>query len=64
MNIITLQEVELLAALLARAGVTEIEAIWANTTLNRLRLFATGLEAPNHQDDQFDQDDRHDDEPL
>jgi len=35
---LTLHEIELLAQLLARAGVTEIEAIWANALLAKLRV--------------------------
>jgi len=35
---ITLHEIDLLAQLLARAGVTEIEAIWANALLAKLRV--------------------------
>jgi len=34
---LTLQEVELLATLLQRAGVTPIEAMWANMVLNKIR---------------------------
>jgi len=34
---ITLKEIELLASLLSRAGVTQIEAIWANMILEKLR---------------------------
>lgn len=45
---ITLQEVEMLASLLARAGVTEIEAVWANTTLGKLRKLA--LEAQEQKE--------------
>jgi len=43
---ITLQEVELLAMLLARAGVNQIEAVWANEFLNRLRELARRPAAP------------------
>ena len=46
---ITLHEVELLAALLARAGVTEIEAMWANVVLGKLRKLA--IEAQEKKDD-------------
>lgn len=38
---ITREEVELLATLLARAGVTQIEALWANNVLNQLRVLAS-----------------------
>lgn len=34
---ITVQEVEMLAGLLQRAGVTQIEAAWANSIMDRLR---------------------------
>ena len=37
---INLQEVELLATILQRAGVTQIEAIWLNDLVNRLRMVA------------------------
>lgn len=36
-TMVTIVEIELLAGLLARAGVTQIEAIWCNTVLERLR---------------------------
>ena len=39
----TLQEIELLAGLLSRAGVTQIEALFANSLLERLRAAAQGL---------------------
>ena len=38
---LTIQEVELLAMLLGRAGVTPIETMWANMVLNKLRAIAT-----------------------
>lgn len=41
---ITPAEVEMLAALLARAGVTPIEAAWANGMLNKLRALAKATE--------------------
>lgn len=34
---ITIQELELLASILGRAGVTPIEVIWINETLDKLR---------------------------
>lgn len=34
---LTIQEVELLATILQRAGVTQIEALWVNGILDRLR---------------------------
>jgi len=37
---LTSEEVELLATLLARAGVNAYEAAWANTILDRLRVLA------------------------
>jgi len=47
---ITLQEVEMLAALLQRAGVNRYEAIWANTTMNKLRAIAAEAEAEAKQE--------------
>ena len=41
---ITPAEVEMLATLLARAGVTPIEATWANNMLNKLRVLAKATE--------------------
>lgn len=38
---LTPHEIDLLAMLLARAGVTEIEALWANALLNKLRAIAS-----------------------
>lgn len=43
---ITRDEVELLAALLARAGVNQYEAAWANAIMNRLRALAAAQEIP------------------
>ena len=44
---ITMQEVEMLAQLVGRAGVNPYEAAWANTFLDRLRaLVATSPEPP------------------
>ena len=37
---LTGEEVELLATLLARAGVNAYEAAWANTILDKLRVLA------------------------
>ena len=37
---ITMTEVELLAGLLQRAGVTPIETLWANMVLSKLRSLA------------------------
>ena len=37
---ITVQEVEMLAALVQRAGVNPYEAAWANAILDRLRTLA------------------------
>lgn len=34
---VTTKEIELLAVLLARAGLTDIEVMWANDVLNKLR---------------------------
>jgi isopropylmalate/homocitrate/citramalate synthase len=40
MQNLTLAEVEMLANLLARAGVNQIEASWANSVLDGLRAIA------------------------
>lgn len=37
---VSIQEIELLAGILQRAGVSQIEAIWLNDVLNRLRVEA------------------------
>lgn len=37
---VTLQEIELLAGILQRAGVTQIEALFLNSVLGRLRATA------------------------
>lgn len=37
---VTLHEIEMFAGLLSRAGVTQIEAVWANGFLDRLRALA------------------------
>lgn len=42
---LTLQEVELLGALLSRAGVNPYEALWANSVLDRLRTLALEQQA-------------------
>ena len=39
----TLQEIEMLAGLVSRTGVTQIEAMFANNLLDRLRAVAQGL---------------------
>lgn len=39
---ITKTEIELLASLLTRAGMTQIETIWANSVLDRLRVIVAG----------------------
>ena len=41
---ITLREVEMLASLLQRAGVNQIEASWANIVMDRLRAAAAAFE--------------------
>ena len=40
---VTLSEIEMLAALLARAGVNAYEAAWANNLMDRLRAQAQKL---------------------
>lgn len=42
---ITSQEIELLAQILQRAGVTQIEASWCNALLSRLRILVAEQEA-------------------
>jgi len=42
---LTIEEVEMLAMLLQRSGVTPIEAAWANSILNRLRAAALEQQA-------------------
>ena len=41
---ITLEEVELLAVLLQRAGINPYEAYWANSIMDRLRAVAAAAE--------------------
>jgi len=45
---LTHEEVEMLAALLARAGVNTYEAAWANVVLEKLRVLAS-LDAQKKQ---------------
>ena len=47
---LTCEEVELLAGLLARAGVNAYEAAWANVVLEKLRVLAS-LDAQKKQED-------------
>ena len=49
---ITLQEIELLAGLLKRAGVNQYEAIWANGIMDRLRAEAAKAELKKQEDAQ------------
>ena len=44
MQNLTLMEVEMLASLLTRAGVTQIEAAFANAIMDRLRALAARAE--------------------
>jgi len=46
---LTREEVEMLAALLARAGVNNYEAAWANVVLEKLRVLAS-LDAQKKQE--------------
>jgi len=46
---LTHEEVELLAGLLARAGVNNYEAAWANVILDKLRVLAS-LDAQEKQE--------------
>jgi len=41
---VTLQEIELLASLLQRAGVNQIEALFANDVMDRLRALVAAEE--------------------
>ena len=53
----TLQEIEMLAGLLSRAGVTPIEVLFANNLLERLRAAALGLaEAASVDSSEFEAD--------
>ena len=42
---ITVQEIEMLAGLLQRAGVNQYEAAWANMVMDKLRALALEQEA-------------------
>lgn len=44
---VTLNEIELLAGILQRAGVSQIEALWLNNLLNRLRTEAIDRAKPH-----------------
>lgn len=48
--VLTRDEVEMLAALLTRAGVNAYEAAWANVVLEKLRVLAS-LDAQKKQED-------------
>lgn len=48
---LTVQEVEMLAGLLARAGINQYEAIWANAIMDRLRTEAAKGELEGKKDD-------------
>ena len=53
LSLLTAQEVEMLAALLARAGFNKYEVIWANNVLARLRALAEStLDTGGDDDDQ------------
>lgn len=49
MQNVTLAEIEMLASLLMRAGVTPIEASFANSVLDRLRAAAAAVELQQKQ---------------
>lgn len=51
LRLLSLQEVEMLAGLLARAGTNVYEAAWANEMLDRLRLLAESALATGGDDD-------------
>lgn len=42
-DVVTLQDIELLAGLLQRAGVNPYEAFWANMIINKLRAMVAGI---------------------
>lgn len=46
---VTLEEVELLANLLTRAGVNPYEAQWANNVMNKMRAIAAGAALSSKQ---------------
>ena len=48
---LTLEEVEMLAALLARAGVNVYEAAWANGVMDKLRVLAVPGEQKKQEKD-------------
>jgi len=48
---LTREEVEMLAALLTRAGVNAYEAAWANVVMDKLRVLATLDEQAKKQED-------------
>jgi len=54
---ITTQELELLAQLLARAGVNPYEAAWANQFLDRLRSMVLTAEAESRAEAKTEADD-------
>ena len=47
---VTLSEIEMLAALLTRAGVNAYEAAWANNLMDRLRVLAGPADAQKKQE--------------
>jgi len=47
---LTIQEIEMLAVLLARAGVNQFEAAWANSVLDRMRALAVEPEPVESSD--------------
>ena len=49
---LTREEVEMLANLLARAGVNAYEAAWANVVLDKLRVLASLEQAKKQEDTQ------------
>ena len=53
--VLTLQEVEMLATLLQRAGVTPYEVIWVNSVLARLREAAVDTGGDDDDEQPTDQ---------
>jgi hypothetical protein len=51
---LTMQEIEMLAGLLQRAGVNVYEMVWANSILDRLRTIALEQQAKAMQEQKKD----------
>lgn len=53
---ITMMEVEMLAGILLRAGVNQVEAAWCNGVLDKLRAAAAAAELQQKQTTEADDD--------